>query len=957
MIKYKYVDRNCERNVNRNNENRLFDSQNNAKGGYACERGVGNEDFQDEEDTHTFNNADSTTFTQSYRMYYYEGSVLPIEWTNQHGCGGNSRIACEIVIQYACEDTLDPRVDNFWPWVTNKAEPGTEYYGTQHFRSDSHIAAPRDGVPRDSADAATNTITQNEAAAIPDSVENRRFGMQESYDYYNMCERTERNKGLYTADQRVRRNDRRGTRQNPNGNRHGFECPEERDYYPWWAPSPWIDIAVLTDSANADPCMKNSPNCTERCSYYMDNTMNWNSKGYCDANHTSGSVTDKTSSTAYNQRRWYNNRAACEDAGFVWYEVSHADNLNLGNNSFVCAHTQYSRVNQLGNGRDDSIVSQSADPSVFGSLANHDISGVNANRFIWTIPRIPTTTYGTSAKPNTAATDYFSNMESAYKSCVVRIRYNISSADFQQWPDDAVDANVEHRMVTSANNSQSEDDPNTPLHQNPFVALGPGDTENTGEMFSSLRVNTNQYGRTFQDRSYAFEIRPLPSENSMADDFADTPAVNVTAIQNAISNGGLIFNVNVRGKRGNIVQTYPAVEYDFVPNALALGVNDMVHFQWIGSDYNPRRGCNNAEGGPPDANTFSTDANARLNSRADRSNLVFMDYMGNNVPRDYTGDTTNLTYAEKLSLNKQTVLSFAPCYDAATDSQETGDACYETVMRIAYLNQQSDRGSMTLRANNKCLTEDELNDITINSGEDTAKNHPLNCAKMNAKPFPYFDGGIMFMKKNGWFPFFSSRNNNFSNRQHNGVLCVGANCTINPSTGVLQDNSPAFSGKSSLVRSSTSTCVDTANAPSGANNNGAASCIFENNATNSPNNILQDETFTRTEADNDGTGDGTMQGCGILRFSVDSLENNVEEQVVLSFILLAVGIFLTWVAFYIYNRYRAKRDAEPRFRSSTDWQGDKSNGSGIQMFSFNSGKNKDEYDKGKKLPHGAKDII
>eukprot|EP00128_Syssomonas_multiformis_P013671 Colp12_sorted_trinity150504_noHs@10396 len=31
-------DRNCERNVNRDNGNRLFNSQNNAKGGYACPR-------------------------------------------------------------------------------------------------------------------------------------------------------------------------------------------------------------------------------------------------------------------------------------------------------------------------------------------------------------------------------------------------------------------------------------------------------------------------------------------------------------------------------------------------------------------------------------------------------------------------------------------------------------------------------------------------------------------------------------------------------------------------------------------------------------------------------------------------------------------------------------------------------------------------------------------------------
>lgn len=64
--------------------------------------------------------------------------------------------------------------------------------------------------------------------------------MHESFDQYQLCQRTERNRGLYTADQRVNRNDQRGTRQNPNGNRRGLECPEERDYYPWWHPSPWI---------------------------------------------------------------------------------------------------------------------------------------------------------------------------------------------------------------------------------------------------------------------------------------------------------------------------------------------------------------------------------------------------------------------------------------------------------------------------------------------------------------------------------------------------------------------------------------------------------------------------------------------------------------------------------------------------------------------------------------------
>jgi hypothetical protein len=94
----------------------------------------------------------------------------------------------------------------------------------------------------------------------------------------------------------------------------------------------------------------------------------------------------------------------------------------LGNTSFVCAKTQLSRVNQLGNARNDDITSQSQALSMGKSETNAP-HGVNANRFMWTIPKIPKAKHGTK---------YFHNMDQAYKSCTLRMRYNVSSGDFQQ---------------------------------------------------------------------------------------------------------------------------------------------------------------------------------------------------------------------------------------------------------------------------------------------------------------------------------------------------------------------------------------------------------------------------------------------------------------------------------------------------------------------------------------------
>ncbi len=230
--------------------------------------------------------------------------------------------------------------------------------------------------------------------------------------------------------------------------------------------------------------------------------------------------------------------------------------------------------------------------------------------------------------------------------CAVRLRYNISTGDYPGFKDDASVENsaVDEKMNkptpnTQANNvipakvdvysdygfvyadvatsfDSTKNNPGTGatslnpsreyvLKNNPQVDVF-GDLAGTLagglKLKFQLAINTAQFGRTFQDRSHRFAIRQVPAALA----------------------GKRIHNVQVRGKRGNIVQTFPGVEYDFVPQHLMASVGDYIHFQWTGSNTNPN---NNAGQG-----TAGTD----------RSNVVMLagpKFNGMSVP-----DTVPKTY-------------------------------------------------------------------------------------------------------------------------------------------------------------------------------------------------------------------------------------------------------------------------------------------------------------------------
>jgi hypothetical protein len=541
--------------TNRASNNRLFDSQNNAKGGYCW----------------------------GPAMSYYEGSELSIEWTNQHGCG-NPKLECNIVIQYMCGLKEDEPEDQI-----------------------------RDGV-------STTEIPDSLANYNAKTGEDFTYGMHENYYYFKECQARDRNGGLFIADRNVG-NNAQSTRQNNGGGKRGFECNEERDYYPYWHPSPWKDIAILTNSL-------------EQCNYYQTESQNVIAKGHCKGDF------DPKSTTAPKFHK-HNSETECTADGKEWEEVE-AWNIPPPE----CVLAPWNRHNHLGNG----------------------VNGFN-NMYNWTLPTRETEE---CVKDDECA-------------CVLRVRYNVSTGDINGWGLRNKGDDLDEQMSDLTQNKD-----NSPVKQDPMVPLPNDSSQNL-----SLALNTNQYGRTFQDRSHVFHIRPRPDGMSLA---------------------ARIYNLNVRGKRGNIVQTYPATEYDFVPSYLEVKVGDFVHFQWTGCDTNPQNYA--GEG---------TD-------QTDRSNIVQLPFMDGSYP------------ASDEWLSKNT-----PMFDDG-----------ETRQRMAHLDQEN------------CLDYEQLKAKHANSGNQAndIEEDVQNCMKLNAHKTPYFDGGLHAANNTGRFSYYSTRNNNFTNRGQKGELWV-----------------------------------------------------------------------------------------------------------------------------------------------------------------------------------------
>jgi len=200
-----------------------------------------------------------------------------------------------------------------------------------------------------------------------------------------------------------------------------------------------------------------------------------------------------------------------------------------------------------------------------------------------------------------------------------------------------------------------------------------------------------------------------------------------------------------------------------------------VHFQWTGSDYNPKRNPNDGEGAGD-----LTEENRDQASRADRSNLVEQDLVAvTPVGRQNNPKLEQKAFAATGNGHHIGESPAGRAYPMGGKLSEyngmfwkaDGSVDKDTIMKLALLNQQE---SLATKGK-KCKSIQDLNNI---NNQNNAERDPFNCAKLNAaqdkygQRTPYFDGGLVKMNKGGKFSYMSTRNNNFSNRNMVGFMCV-----------------------------------------------------------------------------------------------------------------------------------------------------------------------------------------
>jgi plastocyanin len=586
-----------EQSANRANANRCFDSQNNNRGGYNVGEMGSTQGFQNNQgayatDRIVFNYEakewanNNNAGKKQFEEVFLEQSTQSVTWTAQHGCG-NPKNNCNMVLEYTCDthpqNTANilnngATVDAGNGGAAARARQSAEFQDDANYRDYNHITGLRVMLKN-----GANTNTPND----PNNIQNVRATFQnnnndnevrhESEEYYAFAKQRDRNKGLFTADQKLQGDDSTKTRQNPGGTRRGLEVPEERDYFPYWRPSIWRPVAIMHN--DVEECK------TEMAAKSMANEA----KTQCVP--TRAQINGQLNNNQLNALVNSETEADCTAANGRWKTHTYTMPADYP----MCLKATWSQVNNLGNVQDTG-------------------KGGLPQNWDWELPTIDqfrdSGCYVYQANGGGTAGQ-------EYVRIVTRMRYNMTTMDYAPYTTDS-DCNQN-------NNQQNQ----SPVQQNPTVDVG---VEMQG---LRLALNTAQTGRTFQDRSHVMRIMRK-----------QTGAPGTAAMQGA----GKILNVNVQGKRGNIVQTFPAVEYDFWPKIAEVNVGDCIAFQWTGSNThnngNPAGDgqagdAGEGRGGSDRSNLVQIiDKNSTYPAPMDK-NLVTDFFQNSKVYRTYTGELVN----------------------------------------------------------------------------------------------------------------------------------------------------------------------------------------------------------------------------------------------------------------------------------------------------------------------------
>jgi len=678
-----------EKSANRKNGNRLFDSQNNNRGGYnvgemGSENGFANNANAFATDSLTFDYenqdwaGDQDAGKKQFEEVFLEKAVQSVTWTAQHGCG-NAKNNCNMVFEYTC-DTHPQGQKTFLQ--TNTADPGNTAVNAQNaqnarwaneaWREYQIITGTRVQLTN-----GANTNTPNDPnnirqiAATFQNNNNDNEGRHESEEYYVFAKNRERNKGLFTADQKLQGNDQTKTRQNPGGTRRGLEVPEERDYFPYWQPSIWRPVAIFhNDEAECQTQMAAKSAANEAKSACVPTAAQIN--GALNNNQLNDLVSQKT-------------QADCEAAQGTWF----TDKFDMPAGYPFCVKAAWSQVNNLGNVKDTG-------------------NGGLPQNWDWTLPTVDE--FAKSGCYVYTATGAGTENQN-YVRVVTRMRYNMTTMDYAPY------------ATTAACNQNKKGNVQSPVEQNPTVDVG------VDMQGLRLALNTAQTGRTFQDRSHVFRVMRVPDSGQNA----------------AMKSANKIINVSVQGKRGNIVQTFPAVEYDFWPKTVEMNVGDCAAFQWTGS--------NTHNNGNPAGDGQAGDAGEGRGG-TDRSNLIqILDKNSTYpVPFDkaivddfFANSKVFQTYTGKLVSSGNPIT--APLTTAEAQAASGRDA------QLYFLSAGYYADEASVGQNKPGGDNGELN-VLLN---DT----PASMRGMTVCP-----------EKRGTYEFTCTRNNNFSNRDQKLTIIV-----------------------------------------------------------------------------------------------------------------------------------------------------------------------------------------